>query len=145
MSSFWYSTYYLKQYICWTKSTGIFLSSLRHACSCSTPKWFTHSQRVDAHIPSPNSLPTHRQAHTSHVQWSLETCSSVCPCVCVCVVRYLHQDGWKHTVWQNHMNPRGTLPERKEEIMVGTHNRWTTTLKMEDTGDKRCSFRFNLS
>lgn len=67
------------------------------------------------HIQSPNSLPTLRQAHTSHVQWSLEVFYSVSPCVCV--VQYLHQDGWKHTVGQNHMSPmthrlRGSKKER---------------------------------
>lgn len=51
---------------------------------------------------SPNSLPTHRQTHSPHVQWSLEVLSGVFQ---MCVVQYLHYDGWKHTAGQNHMRP----------------------------------------
>ena len=136
MSSFWYSTYYLKRYIYWTGNTGIFLPSLRHACSCSTPKWFTHSQRVDAHIPSPNSLPTHRQAHTSHVQWSLETCSSVCLCVCLCVCvcgplftpRWMethcmaesHEPSW-HIAWEEGRNNSGNTQKMDNNTEDGGH------------------------
>ena len=101
-----------------------------------------HTVSVSMHIyrvPIPCPLTDRRTLLMFSGPWRLApVCVFVCVCVCVCVVRYLHQDGWKHTVWQNHMNPRGTLPERKDEITVGTHKRWTTTLKMEDTGDRRC-------
>lgn len=86
--SFWYFTDQCDAF--WMNLTGTqkqFLSDRRHACSK-----VIYRVSVSIHTGSPNSLNTHRQAHTSCVQWSLEVIS------CVSGAQYLHRDGWKHTV-----------------------------------------------
>lgn len=133
-------------------SRGTCVLDYRHAFSSTCSK-VIYRVSVSVHTGSPNSLPTHWQTHKSHVQWSLEALSCVSLCVHMCVVQYLHHDGWKPTVRQNHRRPVfktvGTFDRHRSETLEIQlkkftwqkiqHTPWTHIDLLCKTIEKQCS------